>query len=109
MSRKKGNIAEDKACAYLQNNGFAVVERNFYAKVGEIDIIATKDGVYHFVEVKSGGDYEKAIENITPQKLSKIIKTAHLYMKKNNLDVDFTFDAVVVTLSETFLIENITL
>ena len=53
MSRVKGNLAEDKACKFLDENGFMLVERNFYSRFGEIDIIASKDEVLHFVEVKS--------------------------------------------------------
>ncbi|MEA1892504.1 MAG: YraN family protein, partial [Campylobacterota bacterium] len=54
MSRAKGNLAEEKACTFLYSNGFTVVEQNFYSRFGEIDIIATKDEVLHFIEVKSG-------------------------------------------------------
>lgn len=68
MSRAKGNLAEDKACGFLYENGFSVIERNFYSRFGEIDIIALKDEVLHFIEVKSGLDYESAIQNITPKK-----------------------------------------
>ena len=109
MSRAKGNIAEDKACKFLYENGFSVVDRNFYSRFGEIDIIATKDGVLHFIEVKSGLDYESAIQNITPQKLSRLIKTGNVYLKKNALDVDFVYDAIVVTPKEIEFVENITL
>ncbi|MBD3796497.1 MAG: YraN family protein [Campylobacterales bacterium] len=109
MSRAKGNIAEDRSCEYLVENGFTMVERNFYSRFGEIDIIALKDEVLHFVEVKSGEDYESAIQNITPTKLSRIIKTAQVYMKKHDLSVDFTFDALVVTPHKLLLVENITL
>ena len=109
MSRAKGNAAEDIACRFLLDNGFRVVERNFYSRFGEIDIIALKDDVLHFVEVKSGLDYESAVLNITKSKLSKIIKTAHAYMKKSSLDVDFVFDALIVAGQKTEFIENITL
>jgi len=109
VSRAKGNIAEDKAVIFLEENGYLVVERNFYARFGEIDIIATQDEVLHFVEVKSGEDYELAVQNLTPSKLSKIIKTAQLYMKKNNLDVSFSIDALIVTPEGIDFIENITL
>jgi len=109
MSRAKGNIAEDKASEFLLEKGFFVAERNFYSRFGEIDIIATKDEVLHLIEVKSGLDFETAIQNITPKKLSKIIKTAHVYMKKNKLDVDFVFDAIVVTPKNIEFVENITL
>lgn len=109
MSREKGNLAEDKAVEFLFENGFAVVERNFYSRFGEIDIIALKDEVLHFVEVKSGLDYESAIQNITPKKLSRLIKTGYIYMKKNKLDTDFVYDAVVVTPKAVEIVENVTL
>ena len=109
MSRAKGNLAEDKASKFLDENGFMIVERNFYSRFGEIDIIAIKDEVLHFVEVKSGLDYESAIQNITHSKLNKFIKTIHVYMKKNGLDVDFMIDAIVVTPHSVEMVENITL
>ncbi|WP_152183301.1 YraN family protein [Sulfurimonas indica] len=109
MSRAKGNIAEDKACSYLLENGYEIVERNVYSRFGEIDIIASKDEVLHFVEVKSGESYELAIQNITPSKLSKLIKTANVYMKKNGYSGDYSFDAVVVLPQTIEIVENITL
>ena len=84
MSRAKGNVAEDKASEFLLGLGFTIEERNFYSRFGEIDIIAVKDEVLHFIEVKSGLDYESAIQNITPTKISRLVKTANVYMKKND-------------------------
>jgi putative endonuclease len=105
-SRQKGDFAEDRAIDYLQEQGFLVIDRNFSSRFGEIDIIAIKDKVLHFVEVKSG-EYDP-IYQITPSKLSKIQKTAYIYMSRKNLDLDFCLDALIVT--ETIeLIENITL
>lgn len=49
--------------------------QNFYSRFGKIDVIVTKDNILHFVEVKRGEDYELAIQNITPSKLSKLLKT----------------------------------
>ena len=109
MSRFKGNLAENKAVDFLLENGFFIVERNFYSRFGEIDIIATKDKVLHFIEVKSGLDYESAIQNITPKKLSRLIKTGGVYMKKNSLHADFVYDAIVVTPKKVEFVENITL
>ncbi len=109
MSRAKGNLAESRACKFLTNNGFMLVNRNFYSRFGEIDIIASKDSVLHFIEVKSGLDYESAIQNITPSKLNKFIKTVHIYLKKSGIDVNFMIDAVIVTPKDVELVENITL
>ena len=109
MSRAKGNVAEEIAVAFLYDEGYGVLERNFYSRFGEIDIIAAKEDVLHFVEVKSAEDFELAIQNITPKKLSRLIKTAEIYMSKNSFDGVFTFDAVIVTPQGVEMVENITL
>lgn len=109
MSRDKGDLAEEKAKDFLLNLGFFVIDLNFYSRFGEIDIIATKDEVLHFIEVKSGLDYESAVQNITPKKLSRLIKTGDVYMKKNLLNLDFVYDAVIVTPKSVEIVENITL
>ena len=109
MSRAKGNLAEVKAVAYLQARGFYIIEQNFYSRFGEIDIIAQKDGVLHFIEVKSAFNFEQAISNITPKKLSRIIKTVYVYMKKTASNADYEIDAIIVTLTDIEHIENITL
>lgn len=51
--RKTGDLGEDIAAMFLVKQGFSVVERNYLRKWGEIDIIAKKDGVLYFVEVKT--------------------------------------------------------
>lgn len=109
MSRAKGNIAEDKAVLFLSEDRYLIVERNFYSRFGEIDIIAIKDNVLHFVEVKSGDDYDLAIQNITPQKIYRIIKTLQVYLKKNAFDGDYMIDAIIVTPNNVEIVENITL
>ena len=109
MSRVKGDIAEGRAADFLIENGYMIIERNFYSRFGEIDIIAIKNSVLHFIEVKSALNYELAVQNITPRKISRLIKTGAVYMKKNALDVNFMFDGVIVTPSQVEVIENITL
>jgi len=109
LSRAKGNIAEDKAVIFLEEQGYLIAERNFYSRFGEIDIIASKDEVLHFIEVKSGLDYESAVQNITPTKLSRFIKTCHVYIKKNSYSGDYMIDAIIITPASIELLENITL
>ena len=105
----KGNYFETKACEYLVTNNFIIIERNYFAKkIGEIDIIAFKDNTYHFVEVKSGEDFE-AIYNITPQKLYKLFKSIDYYLKVKNLDVAYCVDAIIFAGEELEYLENITL
>ncbi len=107
MSKKLGDLAEEKAAEYLRNEGFTVVERNFYSRFGEIDIIAKKGDTYHFIEVKSGSGYDP-VYNITAAKLKKIIKTLNIYCKSRNITSAYTIDAVIVTDRIEF-IENLTI
>jgi len=109
MSRAVGDIGEEKAVIYLQQNGFSVVDRNVSSRFGEIDIIVIKDEVLHFVEVKSSYNYDIAVQNITPKKMQKFIRTVDVYIKKHHLDLDYCIDALIVTPDEITLIENITL
>ncbi len=106
MSRELGDFAEERAINYLQDFGFLVIDRNYYSRFGEIDIIATKNKVLHFVEVKSGN--YNPIYQITPKKLLKIQKTAQIYMSKKRIDMDFCIDALIITEKIEF-IENVTI
>ncbi|MBV5334444.1 MAG: YraN family protein, partial [Sulfuricurvum sp.] len=74
-TKAKGNLAEEKGCDYLRSHGFRIIDRNVYNRFGEIDIIAIKDNVLHFVEVKSAQSYEQAVNNITASKLQKLNRT----------------------------------
>jgi len=110
MSKVKGDEAEKKALLFLKDKRFKIIQTNFYAKkLGEIDIIAKKDEIYHFFEVKSASNYETAILNLTKQKLSKIKKSVEYYLQIKNLDCIFCIDAIVVTENEIKILENITI
>jgi len=109
MTTSKGKYFEKKACVYLEEEGFKIIEQNFYAKkLGEIDIICKKDDVYHFVEVKSGETFE-AVYNITPSKLAKIKRSVDYYIQLKKLDVPYCIDAIVFASEELEYLENITL
>ena len=105
-SRQKGNIAEDKATRFLETNGYEIVERNFYTKFGEIDIIALKDNIYHFVEVKSGKSFD-SIYNVTQSKLNKITKTLNVYIKKYKINLPYQIDVITIDNGKLEFIKNI--
>jgi len=108
-TKEKGNYFEKQAIEYLINNNFTILETNFYAKkLGEIDIIAIKDNIYHFIEVKSGKNFE-AIYNITPTKLHKLYKSINYYIKIKNLDITYSVDAIVFANNNLEFLENISL
>lgn len=108
-TKAKGNLAEEKGCDYLRSHGFRIIDRNVYNRFGEIDIIALKDNVMHFVEVKSAQSYEQAVNNITASKLQKLNRTIQTYLQKKKFSLDYCIDALIVTGDEVVWIENITL
>lgn len=96
-----GKLGEDIAEKYLIKNGYRTIERNYRKKWGEIDIVAEKDGIMHFIEVKSGEtDGIRPEENITSHKkhqLYRIIQT-YLFDKKVDPEADFQIDALIIVL-----------
>ncbi len=89
-----GQLGENIAVRYLSDKGFEVIERNFRQKWGEIDIIAQKGGVLHFVEVKSIQGSYRAEENVHAQKIKRLKRTILTYL--NGKDVEFEFSVLVV-------------
>jgi putative endonuclease len=108
-TRAKGNFAEERGCEYLRNKGCRIVDRNVYNRFGEIDIIALRDNVLHFVEVKSATSYEQAVNNITSSKLQKLHRTIQTYLQQKRLNLEYCIDALIITDNEIEWIENITL
>lgn len=105
-----GDKSENLATEFLEQEGFVILERNYFArKLGEIDIIAQYDDVLHFIEVKSGRADFDPIYNLTPAKLRKVINSAQYYMKSKGLDVAFSIDALIIRHDEVEFIENVTL
>ncbi|MEA1879949.1 MAG: YraN family protein [Campylobacterota bacterium] len=105
-----GDKSETLATAFLEQEGFVILERNYFArKLGEIDIIAKRDGVLHFIEVKSGKADFDPVYNITPAKLRKVINSSHYYMKTKKLNMAFSIDALIIRYDEVEFIENVTL
>ena len=76
-----GRIAEDFAASLLQEKSYKILERNFRSRFGEIDVVAEKDGVLVFVEVKArwSRKFGTPEEAVTPWKLKKIQKTGEYY------------------------------
>jgi len=110
LLKQFGNDAEELATQFLQEAGYVIVERNYYArKLGEIDIIAHKEGIWHFIEVKSAHADFDPVYNLTPSKLRKVINSTQYFLKERGLDVAFSIDALLIRRGEVELIENITL
>ncbi|WP_066507262.1 YraN family protein [Abyssisolibacter fermentans] len=109
-NKQQGQIGEKLAVNFLKKKGYSILETNFTAKIGEIDIIAKDKDIIVFIEVKARrtDKYGRPSESVTPYKQRKIIKTALLYHSINKLcDVQFRFDVIEVFIGQNDRINHI--
>jgi putative endonuclease len=109
--QKIGLQGELFAQQYIVKHGYKIMECNFSCKLGEVDIIATKDNVIHFFEVKAikvrevsyssnnerlqfEKEYRSVMnpfQNITNRKKQKLIRTVEYYFHKNTQQKNIRF------------------
>lgn len=82
-----GKAGEKESIIFLQKQGFYIIARNFRTRYAEIDIIAQKDGMYYFVEVKTRSNFDKGLpyEAVNSKKLQKIRQAGEYFVMKNKL------------------------
>ena len=83
--RSLGSLKEDLAVNYLENLGYTILERNFWTRFGEIDIIAYHLDTIIFIEVKYRDNiaFGYPEESITPKKATFYQECCFvLYVKK---------------------------
>lgn len=105
-----GKTGEDLAVNFLKNKGFTILQRNFFSKFGEIDIIATKNNKLHFVEVKTRSNLLKGLphESITFYKIRHLKKACMFFLLKNKIrNVKLSLDVVSILLDNTSQVEKI--
>ncbi len=79
-----GDNGEEFAIKLLEEKGFNMIDKNYFTKFGEIDIICAKDGVLHFIEVKTRTteEYGFPSDAITEAKKERMKKSAECYLSK---------------------------
>jgi len=83
MNRKTlGKIGEDFAAAMLAAEGYRILRRNFRCPLGEIDLIAEKDGEISFIEVKTRRSLRFGLpsEAVTGEKKLRMKRAAEYYL-----------------------------
>ena len=110
-NRKIGAYEENIATKYLSDNGYKILEKNFFTKIGEIDIIAIdKDDFLCFIEVKyrKSKNFGEGFEAVDKKKQSRIYSSARIYMCLNNIKEDrkCRFDVVSILDDEITLVKN---
>ena len=108
ISYERGKEGEERALAYLLEREFRIVDRNFHSRFGEIDIVAMKGDVVHFIEVKYSlcGDAEYFI---TPAKFVKIYKTIDYYLLRSSWQGAYQLDALIIKGEKISYLENISM
>lgn len=93
-----GRKAETAASAYLELRGFEILERNFRRPRCEIDIIAKKDSVVHFVEVKyrRTDDQGSGFDAISTAKIRQMGRGAHIWVDESRWHGEYVLSAVEV-------------
>ncbi len=99
IRKKLGNFGEDTIAAWLIQRSYTILERNYATRLGEIDLIAQKDDVIAFIEVKTRKNvYFHVATVVNKTKQRKMIKTALHYIMTHKLDEKiFRFDVATVT------------
>ncbi len=127
-NKQTGALGEQIAVNYLKNKGFSILETNYWRKWGEIDIIAEKQGIIHFVEVKTVSHETKQAlrsavargtwrpeELVHHRKIHQIHKALETWISENRYDGEWQIDVAAVRIvpRETYatvnFIENIIL
>ena len=109
-----GERGEMVACQYLVKHGYRILEKNYRCTIGEIDVVAAKDGRLVFVEIKTRSQkvFGRPEESVGWTKQKKIIRIAEWYLKdKKQTDAPVSFAVLAIDWNgtqdpEIRLIEN---
>ena len=107
MSRYRkelGDFGEASAAAYLQKKQYQILEKNYRAAGGELDLIARTKTHLVFVEVKTRSNlhYGRPIEAIDRRKIQHMRRAAAAYLSEHPTQLEIRFDAV-----EVFAVESV--
>lgn len=112
-----GKLGETIASEYLVDHGYTLIERNFKARYGEIDLIVSKNNILVFVEVKTriGKKYGIPEEAVTSRKIHEVLITSEYYaLLHPELPTSHRIDVIAIelfpdkTIQDLRHIENIT-
>ena len=117
FTRKEiGNSGENIASEFLsKKNGFLILDRNYQRPWGEIDIIARKDKVIHFIEVKTLSvsrennqiDFYEAEEKVDYRKRKRMRRIIATYLMENRINNDYMIDIISIYLDKKGKIADI--
>ena len=103
QAKALGQEGEQTTAKYLKKQGYQIIEQNFRTRFGEIDLIAKKDNVLVFIEVKArigSEDFGQAEWAISRRKIIQVKRMAQVYLVKKQPDYqNLRIDAVTIIFS----------
>ncbi|MCC6404992.1 MAG: YraN family protein [Candidatus Yanofskybacteria bacterium] len=95
-----GLSGEEAACHWLVGSGFRILDRNWRRPWGELDIVASKDGTIHFVEVKTARRLVTGFEpflRANGRKMHKVMRTAQTWLSAHQYSPDTPWQLDIIS------------
>jgi putative endonuclease len=109
-----GKLGEELGCAYLISKGYLIKEQNWRFSRWEVDIIAEKESVLHFIEIKTrrSKNFGLPEEKVGQKKIQNLINAAEEYLYKHPVWKRIQFNILSISITrnepvEYFLIEDV--
>jgi len=93
-----GILSEYLVIMWLRLKFYKILARRYKTRLGEVDIIAKKDGAFIFIEVKARRNLDLKYEIISPKQIERIKRAAIAYLATHNANnKDVRFDLIIVS------------
>ncbi|HAL73968.1 MAG TPA: hypothetical protein DCM45_02610 [Clostridiales bacterium] len=114
MTAERGRLAEAAVAGFLTQQGYQICDQNYQVhRLGELDLIAQRDGHVYIIEVKARSrseEYGGLPQAITCHKLEKMRRTAWCYLKEKGLmNRDVSFLAALVQMDSNGKISELSI
>lgn len=91
MNRKqRGKLGEDMAVGMLSEQGYRIIERNWWCRHGEVDVVTVDpEGILVFVEVRTRASRScgTPAESVTREKLTRMRRVAGEWLREHRSSV----------------------
>ncbi|WP_413377449.1 YraN family protein [Paenibacillus taichungensis] len=102
--QQKGRLGEEAACDCLREHDYRILRQNWRCRSGEIDIVASHEGMIIFIEVRSRsgtGQYGTPQESVDIRKMQQVRATASVYLQMTGeTNHQIRFDVIAVILDK---------
>ena len=96
-----GSIGEKAAADFIVKHDFKILETNYRKVYGEIDVVAEKDGVIHFIEVKTSKFYPDSAflpeVRVNARKIRNLKKLCETYLREKRVSQDQPWQIDVIS------------